>query len=70
MELAKQGKGTEEQHKSLTALAHTLLDRDKVDAIVLAGTDLALLFNEDNTDFPAIDCAELHLKSILKGLLA
>ena len=70
VELAKQGKGTEEQHKSLTALAHTLLDRDKVDAIVLAGTDLALLFNEDNTDFPAIDCAELHLKSILKGLLA
>ncbi len=53
----------------LTALAHTLLKRDGVDAIILAGTDLALLFRETNTDFPYIDCAALHLQAILKELL-
>ena len=50
VELARTG--SEEQHRSLTALAHTLLKRDGVDAIILAGTHLAVLFNETNTDFP------------------
>jgi len=45
VELARTGKGSPEQHRALTALAHTLIKRDGIDAIVLAGTDLALLFN-------------------------
>jgi aspartate racemase len=70
VELARTGGGSEEQHRNLTALAHTLLKRDGVDAIILAGTDLALLFNETNTDFPFIDCAALHLQAILNELLS
>jgi aspartate racemase len=69
VELARTGKGSEEQHRDLTALAHTLLGRDGVDSIILAGTDLALLFNDTNTDFPCVDCAALHLQAIRKGLL-
>jgi aspartate racemase len=69
VELARNGKGSEEQHKNLTALAHTLLGREEADVIILAGTDLALIFNEANTDFPSIDCAALHLKAIMSGLL-
>jgi aspartate racemase len=69
VELARTGEGSEEQHGSLTALAHTILKRDGVDAIILAGTDLALLFSETNTDFPYIDCAALHLQAILNELL-
>jgi aspartate racemase len=68
-ELAGTGKGSDRQYKDLTALAHTLLKRDEVDAMILAGTDLALVFNESNTDFPCIDCAELHLKAIVKAML-
>jgi aspartate racemase len=68
-ELARLGKGSEEKYQSLSALAHTLRKREELDAIVLAGTDLALIFNEANTDFPCIDCAALHLKAILDGLL-
>jgi aspartate racemase len=68
-ELLRQGKGSEEQHKTLTSIAHTLLKRDRVDVIVLAGTDLALVFNSSNTDFPYIDCAALHIEAILNGLL-
>ena len=69
VELARTGEGSQEQHGNLTALAHTLLKRDGVDAIVLAGTDLALLFNETNTGFPYIDCAALHLQAILNEIL-
>jgi aspartate racemase len=69
LELLQKGVGTEEQHKKLTAIAHTLRQRNGADAIVMAGTDLSLLFNETNTAFPHIDCAALHLKRILHGLL-
>ncbi len=69
LELLQKGVGTEEQHKNLTAIAHTVRQRDGVEAIVLAGTDLSLLFNETNTEFPHVDCAALHLRRILKGLL-
>ena len=69
VDLAQKGEGSEEQYSGLTALAHTLCRREGIDAIILAGTDLALLFNAANTDFPYIDCAALHLQTILSGLL-
>ena len=69
LELLEKGVGTEEQHRNLTAIAHTLQRRDGADAILLAGTDLAVLFNEGNTEFPYVDCADLHLRRILKGML-
>ena len=43
---------------------------DNLDAILLAGTDLALLFNAANADFPHVDCAALHLDAIVNELLA
>ena len=55
-----------EKHEKLTALAHRLVTRDAMDAILLAGTDLTLLFNESNTDFPHVDCAALHIRGILQ----
>ena len=69
LELLQKGEGTENQRRNLTAIAHTLGQRDGVDAIVLAGTDLGLLFNEKNTEFPYVDCAALHLNRILNVLL-
>jgi aspartate racemase len=69
VELAREGRGSEEQHRKLTAIAHALLSRDGVDAIVLGGTDLSVLFDDTNTDFPHIDCAALHLEAIVQGLL-
>jgi len=44
------------------------MKRDAVEAIILAGTDLALLFDDANTDFPFVDCAALHIQAILKEL--
>jgi aspartate racemase len=68
VELAATGKSSQEKHEKLTALAKTLVRRDSVDAILLAGTDLTLLFDESNTDFPHVDCAALHIEAILKSL--
>ena len=67
--LALSGEGTREDHKQMTAIAHTLIERDKADAIVLAGTDLALVFKPENIDFPYLDCAELHIKAILDEMI-
>jgi aspartate racemase len=39
-----------------------------VDAIVLAGTDLSMIFDETNTDFPHVDCARVHIQSIVQTL--
>jgi aspartate racemase len=70
VDVAQRGRGSDEQYRDLTALAHTLQRRDGVDVVILAGTDLTLLFNEMNTDFPHVDCAALHLEAILKGIIS
>ena len=69
VELARTGKATPQQYADLTAVAHELIQREGVDAIVLAGTDLSLLFDETNITFPYVDCAALHLSAILQDLL-
>jgi len=66
VELAATGEPSAEKHEKLTSLAHGLVTRDRVDAILLAGTDLTLLFNESNTEFPYVDCAALHIREILR----
>lgn len=48
----------------LSAIAREL----PVDAVVLAGTDLSLIFNETNTDFEHVDCAKTHIEAILRDL--
>jgi len=69
VELARSGRGSDQQHRELTTLAHTLLRRHALDAVILAGSDLALLFHDDNIDFPCIDAAALHIQAILQRLL-
>jgi aspartate racemase len=67
-DMASTGQGTPEHYDTLTRIAHTLCSRDKVEAILLAGTDLALIFNEYTTTFPHVDCAAVHLRAILEEL--
>jgi aspartate racemase len=69
MQLVSAGAGSTEKRESLSKLAHLLMEREGVEAVILAGTDLAVLFNERNTDFPHIDCARLHLDAIVRTAL-
>jgi aspartate racemase len=63
--LATQGQISAHDEAKLRELAHTLCRRERVEAIVLAGTDLNLLFNEANAGFSAVDCAAAHIDAIV-----
>jgi aspartate racemase len=68
LQLVNAGSGTEQQYRGLHQLAHTLIEREGIEAIILAGTELSLVFNRANTDFPHIDGARLHLAAIMEQL--
>lgn len=53
----------------LRRIAADLQRRDDVEAILLAGTDLALMFDEATAGFPAIDVARLHIGAIVGRLI-
>ena len=57
-----------EDYETLRALAHTLIDREQLDAILLAGTDLSFVFHPENSDFPHLDGARIHLAAIMQQL--
>jgi aspartate/glutamate racemase len=57
-------KGGTEGRAILPRIAH----ERPVDAIVLAGTDLSLIYDETNTDFPHVDCAKTHIQAIMRRL--
>ena len=54
----------------LRRIAADLVRRDGVEAILLAGTDLAVMFDETTAGFPAIDVARLHIDAIVEKLTA
>jgi len=70
VELASEGRGSAEKRDKLRAIAKTLVQRDGVNSIVLAGTDLALLFDESTSEFPCVDCARTHVEEILRRVVA
>jgi aspartate racemase len=59
-------RGGTEGRDVLRRIAHEL----PVDAVVLAGTDLSLIFDESNTDFAHVDSARVHIQAILRTLAA
>ncbi|MBS0517234.1 MAG: amino acid racemase [Proteobacteria bacterium] len=54
----------------LRRIAADLQRRDGVEAILLAGTDLAVMFDEQTAGFPAVDVARLHIDTIVERLAA
>ena len=52
----------------LRRIAAELQRRDGVEAILMAGTDLAVMFDETTAGFPAIDVARLHIDAIVEHL--
>jgi aspartate racemase len=53
------------QRDVFSRIAHEL----PVDAVVFAGTDLTLVFDETNTDFPHVDGAKVHIDAIVRRLM-
>ena len=52
----------------LREIAATLQKRDGIETILLAGTDLTVIFDEANAGFPCIDVARPHIEAIVERL--
>ena len=63
-------RSTAKQIDELRQLARMLISRDGADAVLIAGTDLSIVLNEQNAGFRAMDCAAVHIRAITKKLLA
>jgi aspartate racemase len=64
--MAASGVVTEAQRAVFIAAGKRLIEECGVQAIMLGGTDLVLVFNERDTEFPLIDCARIHADAIAK----
>ena len=69
VELAAAGKASLEKRDHLTAVARTLVQREGVESILLAGTDLTLIFDENTAEFPCVDCAAAHIQETLQRIV-
>jgi aspartate racemase len=66
--VVEEARASDEDFNRLRTLAHTLIERERLDGIVLAGTDLAFVFNPANTDFPHLDGARVHIEAIMQQI--
>lgn len=65
LELAQKSTCSPEDVDRLRSMALEICSRDSVEAILLAGTDLNLIFDEEIAGFPAVDCAAAHVAAIV-----
>ncbi|HET9391914.1 MAG TPA: aspartate/glutamate racemase family protein [Candidatus Rubrimentiphilum sp.] len=66
--LARGGEGTMSDRERLSDIARRLLEKEHVDAIVLAGTDFVALYDAQPPDFPTIDASRVHIDAIIKRM--
>jgi len=68
--MAMSGFVTEDQRSIFHAVCHRLLEEQGAEAIMLGGTDLALVFNDQTAGFPLVDCAGIHADAIAQLAIA
>jgi aspartate racemase len=64
-----EGRGSDAQADELRKIARTFVTRDRAQSVLIAGTDLSMVFMESNADFPMIDCARVHIDAIVRRML-
>jgi aspartate racemase len=67
--MAAAGVATDAQRVVFTAVCQRLLNEMGVEAIMLGGTDLALIFNDQTSGFPLVDCAGIHVEAIVRSAI-
>ena len=65
--MAALGRVTNDQRAVFGSTCSRFIERDQVDAILLGGTDLALVYDRDHSEFPIVDCAAIHVDAITKA---
>ncbi len=64
--MAASGRVTSSQRAVFDSACERLIKEAEVDAIMLGGTDLALVYDENETDFPVVDCAAVHVEAVVR----
>jgi aspartate racemase len=64
--MAGSGQATNQQRDFFLSLGERMCTNQGAEAILLGGTDLFLAFNNINTNYRVIDCAEIHINSLVK----
>lgn len=64
--MATTGAVTMEQRSIFETAAQAMMDDEGAEAILLGGTDLALVFDTVTSVFPLIDCAAIHAGAIMR----
>jgi aspartate racemase len=59
--------GSPETKRALIEIGQELQRREGAECIVLAGSELALLFDESETAIPVFDCARAHIDAIMRA---
>jgi len=67
--MAAAGSVTPDQRAIFRAAADQLRNEDGVEALMLGGTDLALVFDAATSPYPLVDCAGLHVDAIVHHAL-
>ncbi len=64
--MAASGVVTDAQRLVFNTVSQRLVKEKGAEAIMLGGTDLALAFNQQDTAFPLVDCAGIHVDAIVR----
>jgi aspartate racemase len=64
--MAASGAVTQAQRDVFIGAGRRMLETARAEAVILGGTDLALVFKADDAPFPVIDCAAIHADAILR----
>ncbi len=62
--MATAGEVTAGQRDIFETAAHTMIDEAGAQAILLGGADLALVFDDETSSFPLVNCAEIHAEAM------
>lgn len=63
------GHGGQAERAEFTQIANTLCEREQLDAVILAGTDLSALFESNEPTFPYADASQIHINAIMQALI-
>ncbi len=58
-----------QEREWLRSLARQLIKRERLDGIVLAGTNLAFVFDPATAGYPYVDGARLHIAAIMQAIM-
>ncbi|MEM1436928.1 MAG: aspartate/glutamate racemase family protein [Pseudomonadota bacterium] len=68
--MAASGFVTDEQRRVFDAACEWFLKTAGVDAVMLGGTDLAMVYSAETSDFPILDCAAIHADTVVSAALS